>query len=152
MAVNHYEGMFILDSGRFGADPDAAAREIGGVIDKIGATMVAHRPWQDAKLAYPINGHRKGLYYLTFFTSDSSAVNEINNIVRLNDNILRHLVIRHPAALFNKMVERVSGGEEAFRHEETAKESAPKREKTEPAGEDAAKAKEATEAKDAPAG
>jgi len=113
LAINHYEGMFILDSGRFGASPEAAAAEVTGIIEKVGGTVSAHRPWQDSKLAYPINGHRKGLYYLAFFTAESTAVNEINGIVKLNDNVLRHLVLSHDKGLYDQMVEMVGG--EAFR-------------------------------------
>lgn len=113
MAINHYEGMFILDSGRFGANPEAAATEVTGIIEKVGGTLSAHRPWQDSKLAYPINGHRKGLYYLAFFTAESRAVNDINGIVKLNDNVLRHLVLSHDKGLYDQMVEMVGG--EAFR-------------------------------------
>lgn len=105
--------MFILDSGRFGASPEAAATEVTGIIEKVGGTVSAHRPWQDSKLAYPINGHRKGLYYLAFFTAESTAVNEINGIVKLNDNVLRHLVLSHDKGLYDQMVEMVGG--EAFR-------------------------------------
>jgi len=113
LAINHYEGMFILDSGRFGANPEAAAAEVTGIIEKVGGTVSTHRPWQDSKLAYPINGHRKGLYYLAFFTAESRAVNEINGIVKLNDNVLRHLVLSHDKGLYDQMVEMVGG--EAFR-------------------------------------
>ena len=105
--------MFILDSGRFGANPDAAATEVTAIIEKVGGTVAAHRPWQDTKLAYPINGHRKGLYYLAFFTAESRAVNEINGIVKLNDNVLRHLILSHDKGLYDQMVEMVGG--EAFR-------------------------------------
>ena len=113
MAINHYEGMFILDSGRFGANPEAAAAEVTGIIEKVGGTVSTHRPWQDSKLAYPINGHRKGLYYLAFFTAESRAVNEITGIVKLNDNVLRHLILSHDKGLYDQMVEMVGG--EAFR-------------------------------------
>lgn len=113
MAINHYEGMFILDSGRFGANPEAAAAEVTGIIEKVGGTVSTHRPWQDSKLAYPINGHRKGLYYLAFFTAESRAVNDITGIVKLNDNVLRHLILSHDKALYDQMVEMVGG--EAFR-------------------------------------
>ena len=117
MAINHYEGMFILDSGRFGANPDAAAAEVTGIVEKVGGTVVAHRPWQDSKLAYPINGHRKGLYYLAFFTAESRAVNAINRIVQLNENVLRHLILSHDKGLFDQMVEMVGG--DAFRATDT---------------------------------
>jgi len=106
--------MFILDSGKFGANPEAAATEVAGVIGKVGGTVVAHRPWQDAKLAYAINGNRKGMYYLAFFTAESTALNDINLVVRLNESVLRHLVLKHDKDLFDRMVEMISGGD-AFR-------------------------------------
>lgn len=114
MATGHYEGMFILNSGKFGADPDAAAAEVSGIIEKIGGEVVTHRPWQDTKLAYPINGHRKGLYYLVFFTGESTRLNEINRIVQLNENVIRHMIISHQKDLFSQMVEMIGGGD-AFR-------------------------------------
>ncbi len=143
MAINHYEGMFILDSGRFGASPEAAATEVTGIIEKVGGTVSAHRPWQDSKLAYPINGHRKGLYYLVFFTAESTGVNEINGIVKLNDNVLRHLVLSHEKGLYDQMVEMVGG--EAFRAVESdvASEKPAKAEGEKPADADGVKPDEA---------
>lgn len=114
MAQAYYEGMFILDSGKFAGDPDAAGNEVLGIIEKVGGTAVTHRPWEDRKLAYQIGRHRKGLYYLTFFTAESTAVNEIRGIVKLNDNIVRHLILSHDKALFDQMVEMLGGGD-AFR-------------------------------------
>ena len=114
MAHNFYEGMFLLNSTKFGSDPEGAGEEIMGVLGKIDATVVTHRPWQDTKLQYQIEGQRKGLYYLTFFTADTGKVNDLNGIIRLNDNVLRHLIIRHPKPLFDQMVEMIGG--DAFRH------------------------------------
>jgi small subunit ribosomal protein S6 len=114
---NYYEGMFILDSARFGADPEAAGAEVAGIIQKAGGEVVAHRPWQDAKLAYAIDGHKKGLYYLTFFTGPGAAAKQIAGIVNLNENVIRHLVLKHPKTLFDRMVQLVKGGD-AFRPEQ----------------------------------
>ena len=112
-----YEGMFILDSGRFGGDPEAAGLEVSGIIEKAGAIMVAHRPWTDAKLAYPIGDHKKGLYYLAYFSGLGATVGELAKIVKLNSGVVRHLVISHPHALFDRMVQLIKDGE-AFRHEQ----------------------------------
>ncbi|OYW15257.1 MAG: 30S ribosomal protein S6, partial [Planctomycetales bacterium 12-60-4] len=57
-----YEGMFLLDSNRFSADPDGTQQAVLGMLDRVGAKVVASRPWQEGKLAYPIGNHRKGLY------------------------------------------------------------------------------------------
>lgn len=104
-----------MDSGKFGADPDAAGKEVLGIIEKIGGKVLTHRPWEDRKLAYQIGKHRKGLYYLTFFTAESTAVNDIRGIVKLNDNVIRHMILSHDKGLFDQMVEMLGGGD-AFRH------------------------------------
>lgn len=125
--------MFILESGKYGANPDAAATVVSGLIEKVGGTVVAHRPWQDSKLAYQINGHRKGLYYLAFFTAPGSAIDELSTAVKLTDDVIRHLVLSHDKSLFDQMVEHVGG--EAFRHEaaEGEAEAKPAAETAEPA-------------------
>jgi hypothetical protein len=42
-----YEGMFLLDSGRFATDAKGSADQILAMIEKNGGSIVAHRPWQD---------------------------------------------------------------------------------------------------------
>ncbi len=107
--VKLYEGMFLLDSGRFATDPKAAADQILGILQKCGGTVVAHRPWQDGRLAYAIKGHRKGLHYLVYFKMPAEHVREVNRACSLNELVLRHVVILHPLVLFDAMVQAISG-------------------------------------------
>jgi len=86
--------MFLLESGRFAADPDGMSKSITGMIEKAGGTLVAHRPWQDGRLAYPINGQRKGLHYLAYFRMPGTGLKDLNRACRLNDQVLRHLIIK----------------------------------------------------------
>lgn len=104
MAENYYEGMFLLDSGKFATDPDGVAKQVLDILGKASGTIVAHRPWQDGKLAYPVNGHRKGLHYLTYFTMEGDHLRDVTRACKLNDLIIRHLVIKQPKVLFDKMV------------------------------------------------
>ncbi|NOX56841.1 MAG: 30S ribosomal protein S6 [Planctomycetes bacterium] len=106
-----YEGMFLLDSGRFANNPQKAVDEVLGILEKAGATVVAHRPWQEGKLAYPIEGRTKGLYYLTFFRMEANGIPEIARGCKLSDLVLRHLVLRHPRVLFDAMVSALTGEE-----------------------------------------
>ena len=103
--------MFLIDSGRLASAPQATVDEILGILAKAGATVVAHRPWQEGKLAYPIEGHGKGLYYLTFFRMDGDGVAQIVRSCKLSDVVLRHLIINHPPVLFDAMVNALSGHE-----------------------------------------
>lgn len=106
---NLYEGMFLVDSGKFATDSDAVTSSILGVLEKAGATVVAHRPWQDGKLAYEIEGMRKGLHYIVCFTMPGSGMVTLNRQCQLNDDIVRHMVIRHPQEIFDATVAAISG-------------------------------------------
>ena len=107
--VNRYEGMFLVDSNAFASDPEEVTAEIMRVLERADATVVAHRPWQDGKLAYEIGGRRKGLHYIVCFTMPTSGVDVLTRQCQLSDRILRQLVISHPEDLFNAVVDAITG-------------------------------------------
>lgn len=108
MAEYMYEGMFLLDSGRYTSDPDGTAGGVLSILTRCGATVVASRPWQEGKLCYPISNQRKGLYYLACFRMDGEQMGELNRLCGLSDAILRQLVIRHPQVVFDAMVDALT--------------------------------------------
>jgi small subunit ribosomal protein S6 len=117
---NLYEGMFLVESTRFANDPEKVTNAILELIQKAGGTVMAHRPWQDGKLAYPINGRRKGLHYLTYFKMPPSGMTDFERACKLSDTVMRKLVIRHDEMLFEAMVQAVTApAAEAAPTEET---------------------------------
>ncbi len=104
-----YEGMFLVDSGKFAMDPDGVANEILAVLKRAGATVVAHRPWQDGKLAYEINGMKKGLHYIVCFTMPGSGMKTLIRQCQLSETIVRQMVITHPQSIFDATVAAISG-------------------------------------------
>lgn len=104
-----YEGMFLLDSNKYASNPQAMLGEVQSMLEKIGAQVLATRPWQDGKLAYAVDGHRKGLHLLTYFTADSLRVHDLDRMVKLNESVLRHLVIKLPTKLVGPMVDMANG-------------------------------------------
>lgn len=104
-----YEGMFILDSNRYASNPEGMSGEVLALLQRVGGTLLASRPWQDGKLAYAMDGHRKGMYYLTYFTLDTQKLPELERLVKLNENIIRHLIIALEQALIEPMVAMAAG-------------------------------------------
>ena len=100
--------MFLLNSGKFATNPDGITSEVLNILEKFGGTVVAHRPWQDGRLAYMIEGQRKGLHYLTYFRMEGIKLKDVNRACQLNNNILRHLVIKQPQSLFDAMVAAIN--------------------------------------------
>ncbi len=105
MAATVYEGMFILDSNRYARDGVAIADDVNRTIEKFGGTMLVSRLWDDRRLAYPIGQHKKGTYWLTYFSMDSDSLKTLTNELRLNDTVLRNLFIKIDARLVDALVE-----------------------------------------------
>lgn len=103
MAIRSYEIMFLLDSGKYATDSDAVTAEVNGILEKIGAEVVSARPWMDGKLAYPIEGQRKGLHYLAYVKADSLKVQQLQRLCKLSGVVLRYLCIQPPEQLFDLM-------------------------------------------------
>ena len=109
MANVTYEGMFLLDSNKYAANPQGSAAEVLALLERVGAKVLATRPWQDGKLSYPVDGHRKGLHFLVYFSMDSRQLHELDRLVKFNETILRHMVIKLPVALIEPMLAMATG-------------------------------------------
>lgn len=108
---NMYEGMFLLNSTKFANDPEGSTETLMAILEKAGASVVAHRPWQDGKLAYEIEGQRKGLHYLVCFKMAGEGATTLNRQCQLSDLVVRHLIIKHRIELFDAMVQALTTDE-----------------------------------------
>lgn len=109
MANVTYEGMFLLDSNKYAVNPEGVKGEVLALLERVGAKVLATRPWQDGKLAYAIDGHRKGLHFLVYFSMDSLQLVELERLVKFNETILRNMVIKLPVALIEPMLAMATG-------------------------------------------
>src|ERR671936_2078439 len=94
MAANIYECMFLLDTTKVAGDVPGAAKQLHNLLERNHAEILASRPWDERRLAYPIRKHKKGLYYLTYFRTEGKNLLNIERDVALNEMILRSLVLR----------------------------------------------------------
>lgn len=104
-----YEGLFLFDSNRYSRDPSGVPNAINDTIKEAGGEMLASRLWSEQKLAYPIDGHRKGTYWLTYFRLSTDKLVGINRQFQLNDNILRNMVLVVDDRLVEPLVQHAQG-------------------------------------------
>ena len=104
-----YEGLFLFDSNRYARDPSGVPAAVNDAITDAGGEMLASRLWSEQKLAYQINGHRKGTYWLTYFRIDPEKLSGLNRTFQLNDNILRNLVLTVDHRLVEPLVAHANG-------------------------------------------
>jgi small subunit ribosomal protein S6 len=109
--------MFILDSNRYARDAAGTVAEIPTAIEQFGGKMLASRLWEERRLAYPIKGHRKGTYWLTYFQLPGDQVTSLNRQFQLNESIIRSLMLKIEPRIADAMVQhaRTGGGPMAER-------------------------------------
>lgn len=110
MALNVYEGLFILDSDLYAKSPEEVSAQIAKVVEQFGGEVLLSRLWDERKLAYPIKGHRRGTYWLAYFKIDSLKVKELTRQYQLSDRILRFLILAVDPRLVDTLVEHARAG------------------------------------------
>ncbi len=118
MASNVYEGMFILDSNRYGRDPEAVSGQINQIIEKAGGEILVSRLWEERRLAYPIRGQRKGTYWLTYFRVDGRRIPDIERRCQLSDSVMRAMFVKIDARIVDTLVEHAMAGPTSSRRDQ----------------------------------
>src|SRR3954449_71341 len=116
--------MFLLDSTKVAVSWDESVKHVHDILSKHQSEIVASRQWDERRLAYSVDGHKKGTYLLTYFKADGTAVKEIVADCHLSDVILRELILKvHPKLVDHLVTQAMTstpGGdsEEGGREEE----------------------------------
>ncbi len=122
MPINTYEGMFLLDSSKVAVSWDAAVANVHDILSKHHSEIVASRQWDERRLAYPVEGHKKGTYLLTYFRTDGAHLKDIVADCHLNDVVVRELILKvHPKLvdhLVNQAMNSTPGEEDGPREED----------------------------------
>jgi small subunit ribosomal protein S6 len=105
-----YEGMFILDANLYARDPDGVSGQISAMIQETGGEILVSRFWEERRLAYPIQGHRKGVYWLTYFRIKSERLIEIQRRCQLTESVLRFLFLKVDARIVDALVNHARVG------------------------------------------
>ena len=109
MAETVYECMFIFNANAYARNPAGAAQGIEDIVKNAGGEVLASRLWNEQKLAYPIKGHRKGVYWVTYVKLESTSIPKLNRACQLNDIMLRHMFIKIDPRLVDTMLAVAKG-------------------------------------------
>jgi small subunit ribosomal protein S6 len=75
--------------------------------------VLAARLWDERKLAYPINGHKKGVYWLTYFKMPGANLTALERQCEITDDIIRKLVLKVDDRIADALVQHALAGEAA---------------------------------------
>ena len=91
--MNNYEVMYIVKPVEEEAF-DAIVKKFDDLLVANGATVEKSEKIGKKHLAYEIQDISEGLYVLTTFSAEPKAVKELDRVMKITDEILRHMVIK----------------------------------------------------------
>ena len=92
--MNKYEIMFIVRPDMEEAEIKKTAEDIKKVLTDGKANIVEEKAMGQRELAYEIKKLTTGYYYLYVVEATVETVKEFDRIARINENLLRHLVVK----------------------------------------------------------
>ena len=91
---NLYEGMYVISATLSDdARHKALDRIQTGITSRGGEIKKIHEQGR-RRLAYEIDGHREGYYYLIYFTAPTPAIAELWQEYHLNEDLIRFITLR----------------------------------------------------------
>lgn len=87
-----YEAFYIVKPELADADVQKIADRFKTVVEEKGGSVEKAGKWDKRKLAYEIKGYKEGNYVLMNFEADAQLPTELNRLMRISDDIIRHRI------------------------------------------------------------
>ncbi len=95
--MNKYE-LAVVVSAKIEDDERAAVVDkCKALIERFGGTITNVDDWGKKRLAYEVQKMKEGFYYFIQFDAEATAPIEIENRIRIMDNVIRFLCVRQEA-------------------------------------------------------
>lgn len=95
--MNKYE-LAVVVSAKIEDDARTEVVEkVKALITRFGGNVTDVDEWGKKRLAYEIQKMKEGFYYFIHFESDSTVPGEVEQRIRIMENVLRYLCVRQEA-------------------------------------------------------
>ena len=92
--MNKYEILFIVKPDLEETAIKNEAESLKKVLTNLEAKIVEEKAMGQRELAYEIKKYKNGYYFLFVVEGSHEAIKEFDRLAGINENILRHLIIR----------------------------------------------------------
>lgn len=93
--MRDYELLYIIKTEVSEEQTQAVIDRYNGILESEGATVEKVDKWGKRKLAYTIDKkYTDGFYVLVNFKGESNAVDEVDRLMKIDENLLRHMITR----------------------------------------------------------
>lgn len=95
MPTRKYEAFYIVKPDLTDADVQKVADKFKEIVENQGGTVESAAKWEKRKLAYEIKGLKEGNYVLMHFEAEAKVPAELNRLMRISDDIIRHRIYKN---------------------------------------------------------
>lgn len=92
--MKKYEIMYIIRPNIEEEAKQAVVERFDNILTSEGAEVIESKDWGKRRLAYEIEDFREGYYRLIHTNANAEAVQEFDRLAKINDDIIRHIVIK----------------------------------------------------------
>lgn len=92
--MRKYEIMYVVRPNIEEDAKKALIERFEEILTSNGAEIIESKDWGKRRLAYEINDFKEGFYQIVRVKSTDEATNEFDRLAKINDDIIRHIVIR----------------------------------------------------------
>jgi small subunit ribosomal protein S6 len=86
--------MFLMSQSAVSAGLDSATDTVRGMLDRVEAEVLALSKWEERKLAYPIEGQKRGTFLLAYFKVKPTQIVNVERDCNLSEDVLRVMMTR----------------------------------------------------------
>jgi small subunit ribosomal protein S6 len=88
-----YEGMFLFPQSTT-ANLQVAIDHLKEILEKCNVSIINFSKWDDRRLAYEIDGNKRGVYFLVYFNAPTTMISDLERRCNQSEEILRMMVTR----------------------------------------------------------
>lgn len=92
--MRKYEVMYIINESVEPEKRGELVETLAKIITDNGGSIEKTDEWGMRDFAYEIDDMHKGYYVVVTFEADNDCVNEFDRLIKINANVVRHLITR----------------------------------------------------------
>ena len=89
-----YEALFLMSQTALASDSEGTIAHVKDMLDRAEAETLDLRQWDERKLAYPIEGQKRGTFLISYFKARPTQIANIERDCNLSEQVLRVMFVR----------------------------------------------------------
>lgn len=89
-----YEALFLVSQTALSTDSAGVTAHVQEMLDRAEAETLTLHKWDERKLAYPIDGQKRGTFLIAYFNARPTQIANIERDCNLSEQVMRVMFIR----------------------------------------------------------